>query len=581
MTPFATLRELLTEACSRIFVDMGLEARHGEVIACADPKLGDFQCNGAMSSAKAARRNPREIAKAVADELETEFCVASCEVAGPGFINIRVTDGALALAAEMPAPFADETEKVVLDYGGPNIAKAMHVGHLRSSIIGESLKRILIARGHDVVSDVHLGDWGLPMGLLAAELRLARPELPFFTKDDVLLPAISPVSIDDLEAMYPRASARSKEDPDFLAQAREMTAAIQAGDRGLRALWQHFRDVSVERLESDFASLGVEFSLWDGESTVAGMIEGMCQRLEREGIAEKDDGALVVKVAHETDTKEMPPFILLKSDGAALYSTTDLATLLRRAEDGAHRIVYVVDARQGLHFEQLFRAAERAGVMGIDLEHAGFGTVNGTDGKPFKTREGGVMKLADLIKMATDKATQRLVEGGMAEGVAPQELERTAKIIGLGAVKFSDLSAHRMTSYVFDLERFVRFEGRTGPYVQYMAVRLGAVIARAAAAGIEPSKVGNPTNDAERALLLSLAGFGDALARAERTLAPSELAQWCFETAQAVSRFYGASPILQEPDREIAAARLALTVVARRQLVEGLELLGIEVPERM
>jgi len=583
---YATLRQRLSAACSVAFERAGLDRRFGEVIPCAEPSMGDFQCNGAMAAAKAAKRNPRDIAEEIAAALRPlKGQVASCEIAGPGFINIRVTQEALIADLADPAgvPWAGDAERgaVFIDYGGPNIAKAMHVGHLRSSIIGESLKRIFRARGHRVVGDVHLGDWGLPMGLLAAELKIARPELAYFGDGDGPFPSESPVSIDDLEEMYPRASARSKEDDGFKERARAMTAAIQSGHPGLRALWQHFRDVSVARLKEDFASLGVTFDCWDGESTFADGVDGMCEHIREIGAAVESDGALVIPVARDGDKTDMPPFILRKSDGASLYSTTDLITLVAREMAGARRVVYVVDARQGLHFQQLFRASEAIGIDGIHLDHAGFGTVNGPDGKPFKTREGGVMKLSDLVSMARAKAMARLVEGGMAEGAGEEETGRIAHAIGVGAVKFADLSTHRETSYVFDLDRFVSFEGRTGPYVQYMAVRLGSIMEKAAAEGRLPGELGAPSNEAERNLMVVLSGYGDALINAERILAPSEVAKWVFDVAQAVGRFYVASPILSEKDADLAGRRLALVSVARDRIVSGLGLLGIDVPERM
>jgi len=583
---YVTLRERLTAACSEAFAAAGFDRRFGEVSVCVDPAMADYQCNGAMPAAKSVRRNPREIAAEVAAAVAACPDVSSCEVAGPGFINIKVRDASLVgdLANGIGIPEADKSERgiVFVDYGGPNVAKAMHVGHLRSSIIGESLKRILRVRGHHVIGDVHLGDWGHPIGLLCAELKLSQPGLPYFLGGEGRFPTEPPVTIDDLEVMYPRASARSKEDPAFKEEARRLTAALQSGDPGLKALWEHIREVSVERLEADFASLGVTFDLWDGESTLADGLSGLCDHLERSGLAVEDDGALVIHVAREGDTKELPPFIVRKSDGAALYSTTDLATLYAREMLGASRIVYVVDARQGLHFEALFRSARITGVPDtLRLDHAGFGTVNGPDGKPFKTREGGVMKLSDLVTMAREKAMARLVEGGMADGADPGEVERIAHCVGIGAVKFADLSTKRESGYVFDLDRFVSFEGKTGPYAQYMAVRLGSVMEKAAAMGLEASAIGTPSNDAERDLMLSLSRLGDAVVRAERSLAPHEVAQWVFEASQAVGRFYLASPITKEADAELASRRLALAAVARDRIVRGLGLLGIDVPERM
>jgi len=578
-----TLREKLSESCSAALESMGFDGRYGEVVPCGNPRFGDFQCSGIMAAAKAVGTPPRDLATRVAAALAAAIpeLLAECAVAGPGFVNMRVRDAVLAAEMVGSGLFpASDKRKVVVDYGGPNIAKPMHVGHLRSAIIGESIKRILRSRGHDVIGDVHLGDWGLPLGLVAAELELKDPSLPYFTGGEI--PEKPPVTIDDLEDMYPRASARSKKEAAFLSRARELTAAIQAGDAQVRTLWKHFRAVSVASLRNDFERLGVVFDRWDGESSVADLCDDLCAACESKGLAVESEGALVIPISKPDDTHEIPPFLLRKSDGSVLYSTTDLAALIERAEEGADRIVYVVDSRQALHFESLFRAARRFGIHeNILLEHAGFGTVNGPDGKPFKTRDGGVMRLSDLLEMATRKALSKLEEGGMAGGLSAEERMSVAEAVGLAAIKFADLSAHRQTSYVFDLDRFTSFEGRTGPYVQYMAVRLGSILEKARKAGLEPSTVSAPSNDAERALMLSLISFGDAVVRAERLLAPSEVALWAYETARVIGLFYNASPILHEADKSLACARLALAVAARSRLECALNLLGIDVPARM
>jgi arginyl-tRNA synthetase len=571
-----TLREQLSLICGDAFEALGLARDLGEVFPCEDSSHGDFQCNGAMKGSKTLRKPPREIAAAALARIEGIAPILSASIAGPGFINLRIDAAMLPEFIEHGA--AQPNGTAILDYGGPNIAKAMHVGHLRSSIIGESLKRILKARGWTVIGDVHLGDWGLPIGLLAAFLKDRAPDLVYFTEATGQFPKESPVTIDDLEVMYPAASARSKVDADFMQSARDMTAAMQSGHPGLLALWSHFRDESVTRLENDFASIGVTFDVWNGESSVRDMIGPMCDRLQQSGLAIVDDGALIVPM----DVPDQPPFILRKSDGAALYSTTDLATALERGADhGACRIVYVVDVRQRLHFEQLFKVARIAGIPDETMmEHAYFGTMNGTDGKPFKTREGGVLKLSDLIATATEKATERLRDGRL-DGVPAAQFERIARCIGIGAMKFADLSSHRETSYVFDIDRFISFEGFTGPYIQYMAVRMGSIIERARERGLLPSHVTTPSNEAERDLMLSLSAFPDAVADAARLLAPSEIAKWLFDTAKCVAKFYAASPVLSEGDSDLARHRLALAEVARRKLTEGLDLLGIEVPERM
>jgi arginyl-tRNA synthetase len=579
----SAIADTLGAAAGDAFEALGLDRSFGAFVPCQDQSRGDFQCVGAMPAAKVARSGPKEIGQKLAAALLAHPAVLSAEVAGPGFVNVRVAPAALVASLSPPAVAASPSAGMaVVDSGGPNIAKAMHVGHLRSSIIGESVKRILSARGWTVRSDVHLGDWGLPMGLLAAELELADPGAPWFAPG-APLPGASPVTIADLEEMYPRAATRAKEDAAFAERARELTAAIQSGEPGPRALWECFREVSVSRLREDFAAIGVTFDDWFGESTVGDDIGPLCEAIVSAGHGRVSDGALVVDVALDGDTKEMPPLLLRKSDGAALYSTTDLATVAARMRDIRPDLVaYVVDARQALHFEQVFRAARVTGVAGTArLVHAGFGTMNGPDGKPFKTREGGVMKLGDLVSMAVDKAAERLAEGGMTAGMTDAEALEAARIVGIGALKFADLTANRATSYVFDVDRFVRFEGRTGPYVQYTVVRLLSVAAKAAAAGKPATAVGAPTNDAERDLMVTLGLYGDAVARAEEALEPSEVAQWAFTAAQACARFYNASPVLKEDDAAVAGHRLALGALAAERLTEALRLLGIEVPVRM
>ncbi|MBL8699518.1 MAG: arginine--tRNA ligase, partial [Alphaproteobacteria bacterium] len=472
---------------------------------------------------------------------------------------------------------------VLLDFGGPNIAKAMHVGHLRSSIIGDTLQRLFRFAGYDVTSDIHLGDWGLPMGMLIAEIERAQPELPYFDPGFAgAYPAESPVTIDDLERLYPTAAQRTKDDPAFRDAARRATAELQGGRRGYRALWQHFIDVSVATLKREFARLNVSFDRWDGESTVNDRIAPMVARLKQSGFVEESDGAEIIRVAAETDQKEIPPLILVKSDGGAMYGTTDLATIEGRAEDGYGLSLYVVDQRQHLHFEQVFRAARKVGMVPrLALEHVGFGTVNGPDGKPFKTRAGGVMKLGDLIRMATEEATKRLDEAGLAAEAGAEEKADIAQKIGVAALRFADLVNHRLSDYVFQLERFTRFEGKTGPYLVYTAVRAGSLLDKAGERGFAAGAILPPGTDAERRLILQIQGFADALAGAIEKRAPNVLCEWAFVLAQEFNSFYQACHILSEEDAGLRGSRLALVSQARRTLELVLGLLGIDRPARM
>ncbi|MCQ8241148.1 arginine--tRNA ligase [Rhizosaccharibacter radicis] len=573
------------------FAACGLPTDTARAARAARPELADLQCNGAMPLAKATGRNPREIASAVAERLAGRPEIASVEVAGPGFINLRLADGFLSeTAAEQDdAPAAGIVQQqgaapVLLDFGGPNVAKPLHVGHLRALVIGESLRRILGAQNIPTVSDIHLGDWGLQMGMLISEIRHRMPALPCFGTDPALPAGALPLDMDDLQRLYPEAAAASKADPARMAESREATAALQNGDPGARLLWQALRDISLRAQRHDIDRLGAHFDLFLGESDVQALIAPMVAELRGRGIAVESEGALIVEVAEETDAKPMPPLLLAKSDGAALYATTDLATILQRRRDQApSRILYVVDQRQALHFEQVFRAARRAGYAdGIDLVHVGFGTVNGPDGKPYKTREGGVAQLRDLLGDAVDKARERLAANPerLPAGMDDAGLGRLAEQVGLAAVKFADLSSFRTSGYVFDAERLVSFEGRTGPYVQYACVRIASILARGAAQRFEPGPIAVQA-PAERALVLDCARLPDVVASATANLAPNEIADYVFALAQSFSRFYNECPVLAADGDAVRASRLSLCRLVHRVLSQGLWLLGIDVPERM
>ncbi|MGB8366478.1 MAG: arginine--tRNA ligase [Rhizomicrobium sp.] len=568
----------------------GFAPELGSVQVSDRPDLAQFQCNGALAAAKQAKANPRAIAEKIASRLKADPLFAKVEVAGPGFINLDVADAELegriratAGEARLGAPDSGSGRKLVIDFGGPNVAKPMHVGHLRSSIIGDSLQRLFRANGWDVTSDVHLGDWGLQMGQLISEIgRRGIAPVYFDAGYSGPYPEESPVSMDDLEEIYPAAAAACKADPARLDEARAATAELQAGRPGYRALWRHFFAVSEHGLRREFASLGVTFDLWKGEADVASLIPAMVADLEARGIAVMSDGALVIPVAEEGDKKEMPPLILLKSDGAVLYGTTDLATIIDRVRNqNPDLILYVVDQRQHGHFEQVFRAARKAGLNGkAALEHLGYGTMNGADGKPFKTRAGGVMKLYDLIAMAAEEAAKRLAEQGLAADYPEAERADIAKAVGIAAIKFADLSNHRISDYIFDLARFTRFEGKTGPYLQYAAVRIQSILRKAEAEG---HAVAAPVirSAEERKLALALLALPDALTSAETKRAPNVLCDYVFTLAQEFSRFYSEHHILSETDAGLRAARLGLCALTLRALTKVLDLLGIEVPARM
>lgn len=578
----------LTAVMGKAFAAEGLDPALGRVQVSDRPDLAQFQSNGALAAAKAAKANPRALAEKLAAHLKSDPRFAKVEIAGPGFLNLDLTDAALAEALAAPdallAP--DDTGlrgKAVIDFGGPNVAKAMHVGHLRSSILGDALQRHFRFAGFDVTSDVHLGDWGKPMGLLITEVEARQPGLPYFDAAFTgPYPATSPVSMEDLEILYPAAAAAAKEDPARDEAARIATAELQQGRPGYRALWRHFVDVSIAGIQREFASLGVVFDLWKGEADVDALIAPMLDDLKSRGIAELDDGALIVRVAEPTDKKETPPLILVKRDGGVLYETTDVATIVDRVRNLAPALIlYVVDQRQHEHFEKVFRASRKAGYAGdAVLEHVGFGTINGADGKPFKTRAGGVLKLYDLIEMAKAEAAKRLTEQGIGADYPEAERDEVARQVGLAAIKFADLSNYRLTNYIFDLERFTKFEGKTGPYLQYAAVRVKSLLRRAADAGEAPGAIAIHARE-ERELALALLRFPDALEETLRTRAPNVMCDYAFRLAQAFSSFYAAHHILSEADPALRASRLGLAALTLRALETSLGLLGIEVPERM
>jgi arginyl-tRNA synthetase len=590
------LKTALSEAVAAAFAAEGLPAALARVTASDRPDLADFQSNGALAAAKQAGKNPREIATAVAGRLHGDPRLSSVEIAGPGFINLKVADAALseragAIAAD-PRAGAEtlaQPRRVIVDYGGPNVAKEMHVGHLRASIIGESVKRLYRFRGDTVIGDAHFGDWGFQMGLLIGAVCDAHPAIAALV-DDVDAgreptgegqEALLALTLDDFGELYPAAAARAKADPEYRDRARKLTADLQNHRPGCYRLWERFREVTRVALERDFHALGVDFDWWKGESDVDPLIEPMVAELAAKGLLEDDQGARIVRVARQGDKRELPPLLVVSSEGSAMYGTTDLATILdRQREFDPDLVIYCVDQRQADHFEIVFRAAYLAGYAEEgQLEHIGFGTMNGPDGKPFKTREGGVLKLNDLIEMTRSKARERLHEAGLGESLPEAEFEDIAGKVAVAALKFADLSNFRGTSYVFDLDRFSSFEGKTGPYLLYQAVRVKSLLRRAADEGAEPGPV-TIAEPAERDLALTLDAFEAALAEAYDKKAPNAVAEHAYRLSQAFSKFYAACPILSA-DPATRGSRLTLASASLRQLELALDTLGIATPERM
>lgn len=582
----------VTERLAAAFEHAGLDPELGEVVPAQKPEFGHFQCNGALAAAKAAKRNPRELAEEIISLVDRNALIADLSVAGPGFINISVSDQAIgtylsAAAADQRLGVArkESPENLIVDFAGPNVAKAMHVGHLRSTIIGDSLARLARFLGDNVTTDAHFGDWGTQMGMLLMAVEEEMPHLVYFDESvSGPYPDESPVSLADLQRLYPDVSTRVKTDETLMAKVQQATFDLQQGRPGYRALWQHFVDVSLASQRADFAALGVDFDLWYGESTVHDRVEPIIGKLLHEGLARESDGAIVVDVEQPDDTAPMPPLLLAKANGSYLYASTDVATIDLRVDAlDAGSVWYVVDGRQALHFEQVFRTARKAGIApeSVVLEHIGFGTMNGPDGKPFQTRKGGVVRLADVIGMVTDRAIERLAENDLASEYSEEERRDIATKVGLAALKFGDLQNHRTTNYSFDLARFTEFTGKTGPYLLYPAVRTRSLLEKAAGAGIEPGPVTPPTADSERNLMLRILKLPEVLDRAYDLRSPNHLTEYAYELAVDFNRFYENCNILNEPDAQRQRSWLTLADSAGKTLTLVLGLLGIDVPNRM
>jgi arginyl-tRNA synthetase len=574
---------LAFEACS-------LPPELGKVTVSDRPDLAQFQCNGAMAAAKLAQKNPREIAGDVLEKLKSNDSYDKLDIAGPGFININVKDGLLSqhLAEllddeRLGVENSGQEQVMVLDYGGPNIAKPMHVGHLRAAIIGDSLRRIAAFSGYKTLGDVHMGDWGTHMGMIISEyIKLGREDfvMNIDLADDNAIKSL----MDDLGEMYPRVSSECKTDPERLQQAQEATVKIQNKEAPYFSLWQKIKEASVFGMRMNYALLDVHFDLWKGEADVHDYIEPMVEALREKGLAIEDDGALIVPVKKEDDTKEIPPLILYKRDGAVMYGTTDAATIVERMKlYKPTKIIYVVDQRQHLHFEQVFRTVMQAGITDekTELYHAGFGTMNGPDGKPFKTRTGGVMRLEDLISMGIEKAQQRLDEASLAQDMDGKERADVAHKVAIAAIKFADLQNQRHVDYVFDLDRLTRFEGKTGPYLLYQAVRINSLLKKANMPEPVKGKVEFVLHEQDRRLALLLTAMPDYIDAALRNYSPHHICEYAYKLAQEFSSFYSSCHILSEEDEKLKASRLSLCALTNNQLSLVLSLLGISVPERM
>jgi arginyl-tRNA synthetase len=594
------LMEQITDEVTAAFVKAGYDGKYGKVTLSNRPDLCEYQCNGAMAAAKEYHVAPFMISDKIAEALQGNPMFSLAESVKPGFLNLKISGEYLAgylnrMQSEEGRYGCEPVENpktIIVDYGGANVAKPLHVGHLRSAIIGESVKRIGKFVGHNMIGDVHLGDWGLQMGLIIVELRESKPELVYFDENyEGEYPKEAPFTISELEEIYPTASRKSKEDEEFREAAMEATSQLQAGRRGYRAILSHILSVSVTDLKKNYDNLNVSFELWKGESDAQPYIPAMVQRMKDEGFAYMSEGALVVDVKEDTDTKEIPPCIILKSDGASLYSTTDLATIVMRMEDyHPQAIIYLTDQRQSMHFIQVFRCARKTGLVGpdVELKHIGFGTMNGKDGKPFKTRDGGVLRLEYLLDEINETMLRKINENRKEKEnleISEEEVKQTAKIVALAAVKYGDLSNQASKDYIFDMERFTSFEGNTGPYILYTIVRIKSILAKYKAAGKTLPEAGSSIlpADSEQAktLMLVLSRFNAMVENAFEETAPHKVCAYIYELANALNAFYHGTKILAQEDEVLQKSYISMLLLTKDILEVCIDMLGFEAPERM
>ena len=577
---------IITSKMQQAFADAGYDASFGRVTVSNRPDLCEYQCNGALAAAKQYKCAPIQIAKAVAEKLDAaDFSMVDAVM--PGFINLKLSDAFLQnyleqmrTADSFGIQKTGEGKTVVVDYGGPNVAKPLHIGHLRSAIIGESIKRLYKFFGYNAIGDIHLGDWGLQMGLIITELQERKPDLCYFDESFTgEYPAEPPFTLAELEEIYPAASAKKKVDEAFADRAHTATFELQQGRRGYRAIWDHIMHLSVTDMKRIYANLNVSFESWLGESNADPFIPAMVEEFKAKGLAVQSEGAWVIPVAEESDKKEVPPCILVKSDGSAIYATTDLATMVQRMQDfKPDEMFYITDGRQSLHFEQVFRAAKKGGIVPADfpLTHLGFGTMNGKDGKPFKTRDGGVMRLEQLIADMTEFVRAKVVENQI---VAEDEVEDTTAKIALAALKYGDLSNQPTKNYIFDMDKFAAFEGNTGPYILYTIVRVKSILGKYGAWETLPIRAA--VNPHGKELMLAITKFGPAMEAALANSAPNQICAYIYELAGAVNKFYHETPILKEEDETVKAGHIALIGLAKNILECCIDILGFSAPDKM
>lgn len=582
--------DLISNEVAAAFKACDYDEKYGKVSVSNRPDLCEFQCNGAMAAAKEYKCAPIKIAENVLSKLADNSLFSKAEAVNPGFINLNLSEHALCdylnnmQAAPLLGCEKKEADTIIIDYGGPNVAKPLHVGHLRSAIIGESIKRNAKYLGLNVIGDIHLGDWGLQMGLIIHELSIRKPDLVYF--DDKYTgdyPEDAPFTISELEEIYPCASGKSKEDAAYKEAAMTATKELQSGRRGYRALWKHILNVSVTDLKKNYEKLNVSFELWNGESDVQDVIPGMVENLKATGLAYESDGALVVDVKEETDTKEVPPCMILKSDGASLYNTTDLATLTVRVDQyKPSKIIYVVDKRQDLYFEQVFRCSRKTGIVPeeVGLKFIGFGTMNGKDGKPFKTRAGGVMRLESLLNEIEEEMYKKITSNHTVDDA---EARDTARKVALSAIKYGDLSNQASKDYVFDVERFTSFEGNTGPYILYTIVRIKSILNKYNEANKLPAetRINAASNEYEKALMLELCKYNSVIENSYEEYAPHKICSYIYDLSNEFNRFYHETKIISEEDKTKQAGWIKLLMLTKEVLESCIDILGFSAPERM
>jgi arginyl-tRNA synthetase len=586
-----TIKHLISNVLEEAFERAGYDKKYGKVTISNRPDLCEFQCNGAMSAAKEYKKAPLMIANEVVPILLENKVFESVEAVAPGFINIKIAPSFLAnylddmmKAENLGVQKESPPKTIIVDYGGANVAKPLHIGHIRAAIIGESVKRLVRFKGNNAIGDTHLGDWGYQMGLVINELEKRQPDLPYFDETyQGEYPSEPPFTINELEEMYPTANEIANGDETYREEAHKKTFLLQNGHSGYMAVWRHIMNVSIADIKKTYDRLHVHFELWKGEADVQKFIPDMVEMLKEKNYAYYDDGALVVDVAEEGDKKEIPPCMILKSDGAALYSTTDLATIVDREENyQPQQMIYVVDKRQGMHFIQVFRVAKKVGLIPgeTSLIHIGFGTMNGKDGKPFKTREGGVMRLDDLINDINEEMLKKIMDN---RTVSEKEAKATAEIIGLAALKYGDLSNQATKDYVFDMERFTSFEGNTGPYILYTIVRIKSILARYLEEGnlIVEGEILPPTTEHEKRLMLEIAQFSEMINGAYEELAPHKICAYIYELANTFNKFYHETKILAEEDKTKREGYIRLLNLTKKVFETGIDILGFEAPEKM